>query len=345
MEFLTTRLENFLNVAWTVFISIGSTFSLTSLACAFLVSAGYVAWRRHSRGRAVKLRTVLAGMFPKRIWRGASMTADLWLFFLNAFVMGAIVGWAVLSFHFLGGWITDGLNAAFGPRAPTAMPEWMARALFTLVLFLAYEFGYWLEHWISHRVPFLWEFHKVHHSAEHLTPLTVWRMHPVNTVLFANVVGVVLAIAGSVAAWLLGGPLTEYAYSGTNVILIVFVHLYLHLQHSHIWISFTGWAGRIFMSPAHHQIHHSTNPLHFDRNMGSCLSLFDWLFGTLHVPARQPEKLSFGIEAEGDVNTITATLVTPFVDSGRQLAKLATGGSANQEPVPHPRSDAPLSST
>lgn len=315
----SAKLDNFLAVASNLFLSYGSTFSLTSLACALLVATGYIVWRRVRRGRAVKVRTVLAGLFPRKVWKSDSMTADLWLFFLNAFIMGAIFGWALLSFQAVGTGLSSALDAAFGPRAPTALPEWAARGLFTFVLFLAYEFAYWLDHWLSHRVPVLWEFHKVHHSAEHLTPLTVWRMHPVNTVVFSNITALVMSVAGSTAAWAMGGAFSEYAWSGTNVILVVFVHLYIHLQHSHVWISFQGWMGRTFMSPAHHQIHHSANPAHFDRNMGSCLCVFDWLFGTLHVPAKEKENLTFGIEADHDVNTITAGLVTPFVDAAKHL--------------------------
>ena len=56
---------------------------------------------------------------------------------------------------------------------------------------------------------------------------------------------------------------------------------YVHLQHSHMWIAFRGMLGRIFVSPAHHQVHHSDNPKHFDKNFGSCLALWDWMFGTL----------------------------------------------------------------
>ena len=47
------------------------------------------------------------------------------------------------------------------------------------ILFLAYELGYWLNHYLSHRIAFLWEFHKVHHSATVLTPLTNFRVHPI----------------------------------------------------------------------------------------------------------------------------------------------------------------------
>jgi sterol desaturase/sphingolipid hydroxylase (fatty acid hydroxylase superfamily) len=332
MDAISARFENLLAVLSNIFLSVGSSFSMTSLLCALIVATGYIVWRRRRRGRAVRARTVLAGLFPRKIWKSASMTADLWLFFLNAFVMGTIFGWALLSFHVVGTSIPPILDAAFGARDPIPLPDWAARALFTLILFLAYEFGYWLDHWLSHRVPVLWEFHKVHHSAQHLTPLTVWRMHPVNTVVFSNILALSMAVIGSTTAWAMGGAFSEYAYNGTNVILIVFVHLYVHLQHSHIWISFQGWLGRTFMSPAHHQIHHSNNPEHFDKNMGSCLCLFDWLFGTLHVPAKEPEKLTFGIDADHDVNTITAGLITPFVDAAKHV--LPQGRPAGGEAKP-----------
>ena len=67
---------------------------------------------------------------------------------------------------------------------------------------------------------------------------------------------------------------------------MVFIHAYVHLQHSHMWISFRGLLGRVFISPAHHQVHHSDNPKHFNTNYGSCLALWDWMFGTLYVPRR-----------------------------------------------------------
>ena len=45
-----------------------------------------------------------------------------------------------------------------------------------------------------HRVPALWEFHKVHHSAEVLTPLTEWRQHPLELMLFPVVIGAATAV-------------------------------------------------------------------------------------------------------------------------------------------------------
>jgi sterol desaturase/sphingolipid hydroxylase (fatty acid hydroxylase superfamily) len=101
--------------------------------------------------------------------------------------------------------------------------------------------------------------------------------------------------------------------SGNNIVLVLFIHLYVHLQHTHVWIAFRGLLGRLFVSPAHHQIHHSTNPVHFNKNLGSCLAVWDWLFGTLHVPAREREKLSFGVApVEHGAHTITGEFLVPF---------------------------------
>ncbi len=68
-----------------------------------------------------------------------------------------------------------------------------------------------------------------------------------------------------------------------------------HLRHSHLWITFQGVAGKLFQSPAHHQVHHSTDPRHFDKNLGFALAVWDWAFGTLHVPSRQREVSEYGV--------------------------------------------------
>lgn len=115
--------------------------------------------------------------------------------------------------------------------------------------------------------------------------------------------------------------------------LWLFVHAYLHLQHTPVWIAFTGLAGRVLMSPAHHQIHHSTNPAHFNTNLGSCLSLFDWAFGTLHAPRREPEALRFGVEGEGEApHGVKGLFVDPFLRlSGRRSSQAAVTANASRQ--------------
>jgi len=318
-----------------VFLSLGSGFSFTSLAAALVIAAAVIAWRRVRRNRPLRAGTILRGLFPSWLVRHASMHADIGYFAFNVFVYGLIFGWAVLSYKFYSGLVVDALTGTFGPMAPTSWPDLVARVTITLVLFLAYELGYWLDHYLSHRVPALWELHKVHHSANVLTPLTVFRIHPLDGLIFSNILAVSLGITNGVANYLFGKPVTFFSIDDTNIILVLFVHIYVHLQHTHLWIAFTGLAGRIFLSPAHHQIHHSNNPVHFDKNLGSCLAIWDWLFGTLHVPAKEPEPLTFGVKVgEADMHSFGELAIAPVQRAAAHVVQSMRGEAMSVAEAP-----------
>ncbi len=293
----------------TLLFSLGSHFSLSSLGVALIVAALYFAGQRLKRGRRLQPRTIWRALFPKRIAAHPSNQADIGYLFFNVFVFGVVFGWAVLTYQFVSNGIIAGLVALMGPVSPSALPAYVTRSVVTVMLFLAYELGYWFNHWLSHKVPLLWEFHKVHHSAQVLTPLTNFRVHPVYTWIFANILALSAAIANGLGNYLFGDTAYQYALSDTNIILVLFIHTYVHLQHSHMWISFRGLAGRIFVSPAHHQVHHSGDPKHFNKNFGSCLALWDWMFGTLYVPEKKREKLVFGFADRPDAHTVKGELV------------------------------------
>jgi sterol desaturase/sphingolipid hydroxylase (fatty acid hydroxylase superfamily) len=312
-----------------VFLSLGSGFSLTSLAAALVIAALVLTWRRWRRNRALRARTLWRGLFPGWLVRHASMHADIAYFCFNVFVYGLMFGWAALSYKFLSGVVADTLTATFGTVAPTSWPDLLARATITLALFLAYEFGYWVDHYLSHRVPALWELHKVHHTANVLTPLTVFRIHPLDGVIFSNILAVSLGLTNGVANYLFGKPVMFFSIDDSNIILVLFVHIYVHLQHTHLWIAFTGVAGRIFLSPAHHQIHHSNNPIHFDKNLGSCLAIWDWLFGTLYVPAKEPEPITFGVKVgEADMHSLSELYIAPVQRAAAHIAQSIRGEGA-----------------
>ena len=302
-----------------LFLSLGSHFSLSSLGAALFFSAAWFVWMRLRRGRRVRARTIWRALFPRRILTSRSNHADIGYLFFNVFVFGVVFGWAVLSYQFVSNGIISGLNAALGPVAPSTWSPYVTRSIITVMLFLAYELGYWFNHWLSHKVPLLWEFHKVHHTAEVLTPLTNFRVHPVYTWVFANILALSAAIANGLGNYMFGVTAYQYALSDTNIILVLFIHTYVHLQHSHMWISFRGALGRIFVSPAHHQVHHSADPKHFNKNFGSCLALWDWMFGTLYVPGQEREKLTFGFENHPDAHTVKGELVAPLINAARHI--------------------------
>ncbi len=313
----------FWNQLAKLLFSLGSHFSFTSLGAALVIATGYYAWKRVRRGRKIRFKTLVRAVFPKRIVLSPSNNADIGYLFFNVFVFGVVFGWAVLTYQTVSNGIIGALVAGFGRPVPSALPELASRSIITVMLFLAYELGYWFNHWLCHRVPVLWEFHKVHHSAEVLTPLTNFRVHPVYTWVFANILAFSAAVANGIANYMFGETAYQYALSDSNIILVFFIHLYVHLQHSHVWISFTGWFGRVLVSPAHHQVHHSTNPKHFNKNFGSCIALWDWMFGTLYVPGKERETLTFGVTPdEYPAHTITGELIAPFIRATRHVRKM-----------------------
>jgi sterol desaturase/sphingolipid hydroxylase (fatty acid hydroxylase superfamily) len=299
---------------WNVFFTPGGLFFISGLLSALTIAVIFLARKRITRGRRVRVRTIARALFPRWLLRSRSHATDVGYFFFAALIFSVIFGQAIVSFQLISNFTLSGMTAAFGAPTSTGMPEWVCRVVITIVLFLAYELGYWIDHYLMHRIPALWEFHKVHHSAEVLTPLTQFRLHPVDAVINGNILAVTIGLANGVANYAFGRTTVPFAITDTNLLFVFFVHAYLLLQHTHLWITFRGWAGKAFLSPAHHQIHHSTNPAHFNKNLGSTLAIFDWLFGTLHVPAKEGEKLTFGVEAEPghDHHSLLGSLVDPF---------------------------------
>jgi sterol desaturase/sphingolipid hydroxylase (fatty acid hydroxylase superfamily) len=189
----------------------------------------------------------------------------------------------------------------------------------TIAVVVLADIAFFVSHWVQHRVPVLWEFHKVHHSAETLTPFTVFRRHPVDVLVESLLSGVLLGALYGVSGWLSGGALDGYTILGVNVVLFLFLVLGFNLQHSHVWLSF-GPLDRVFVSPATHQIHHSTDPRHFGKNYGNVFALWDGLAGTLVRP-REFAPLQFGLGTDGDPRdrTLLGLYVGPIVRAVRRL--------------------------
>ncbi|MEI9991622.1 MAG: sterol desaturase family protein [Rhizomicrobium sp.] len=322
-----------------ILLAPGSTFSLMSLAAALAVALAFLRLRR-GRRKFPALRILARALFPRR-WRGASMRADLGFFLLNSFATAGLVGWGLISYAAVSRAAQASFDTAFGTAIPFHVPALLRDGAMTVALFLAYEFGYWLDHYLKHRVPLLWEFHRVHHTAETLSPLTTFRMHPVDSLIFADILALAIGLTDGAARHLLGAGAQQWGWSGTNAILLVFVFAIVHLQHSHIDMRFSGWLGRLVLSPGHHQIHHSTRPEHFNGNLGSCLAIWDWMFGTLVLPGTRGTPLRFGADVQGDryaPHTLAGGLALPFM---RALKLLAPRRLAPVPSTAHPDSSAP----
>jgi sterol desaturase/sphingolipid hydroxylase (fatty acid hydroxylase superfamily) len=306
---LSPGISYFFGQLGKAFLAPGSQVSLASLFIAILV----LAVRRYKKGRRLRLRLLVRALFPKRIVLSRSSFADLGYFYFNLFVFGLVLGWAVLSYDAITRAVVDLLAAVFGPVQPTSLPIFVSRTIITVMLFLAYEARLLAQ---SLFVP------------SDTVPLGIPQSSPLGDGIDAvdelsRPPGLHVHIlqysrrlyrAGERPRRLPARPeLPQYGLSETNIILVFFIYFYVHLQHTQLWISFTGWLGHLFMSPAHHQIHHSRNPAHFNKNLGSCLAVWDWIFGTLYIPSRHSEKLEFGVEPDHEhAHTIRGELIAPF---------------------------------
>jgi len=296
-----------------VLFGVGNSTSLPGLFVALCIVVTFSLAPR-SRPRPIPFAVLRRAILPRRIFKSSSGRADIALAVFNLFIFGVMFSWAIVSIST----ISSAVTLWLGPSEPLHWPKWAIVSVATISLYLSYELGYWVYHFLCHRVEFLWKFHAVHHSAESLSPLTNFRVHPVDTILFANVLalfngaisGVLMHAFGSAQALTIGG---------TNIFMLVAFLAIGTLQHSHFWMSFQGVWGRMFLSPAHHQLHHSVDPAHFNKNLGSTLAIWDWLFGTLAMPERRRQKLTFGVTGYERPHSLVGTVVTPFVGAATHL--------------------------
>jgi sterol desaturase/sphingolipid hydroxylase (fatty acid hydroxylase superfamily) len=180
------------------------------------------------------------------------------------------------------------------------------------------DFARFLSHLLRHRVGFLWELHKVHHSATTLSPMTGGRVHPFEIlVIYGLTLVFQLVAAFGLAA--LGFHLTsgfvfyESIYAAYSV-----TH---HFRHSHFPISYGPAVEKIFVSPLMHQYHHSNDPNHLNKNFGFVFSFWDILFQSyLPTDRRKETNFCMGLGKEGlKYNSLQSLLFLPIFQTYNSL--------------------------
>ena len=203
-------------------------------------------------------------------------------------------------------------------EAPSlAWPAWLVTATFSITLFIAWDASRWVTHWLMHRVPALWAFHQVHHSAQVLTPLTFHRIHPVESLLY-QLRG--LVVTGSLTAaffFVFREAAVDWQLLGVPAIGLVLNVLFGNFRHSHVWLRYPAALERWFLSPAQHQVHHSAERRHFDSNYGTWLAVWDRLAGSLVITDTPPER--FGLDERNHGDDLLSAWLGPF----RALVPLA----------------------
>lgn len=281
---------------------------LSALALAY-----FVYWRMSLKGG------FLAYIFQREIWLSRSAFVDYGLIFFNAFFKVFLIGPYLVFGFYLSFQIEEWLPILFGyPSASlsaTATIVW-----YTITLTVFNDLGTFLIHYLMHHIPQLWEFHKVHHSATVLNPVTQYRIHPVELILNNVVATFVLGSVTGLFRYLSAHPISELTFIGVNVFSFAFLFFGANLRHSHVPMRYFNWLEYIVISPFQHQIHHSNRKEHFDRNLGSKFALWDWMFGSL-VRSEDVDSVEFGIgnDEDKDFDSLWKSLSNPFVKLWRHF--------------------------
>ena len=202
------------------------------------------------------------------------------------------------------------MESLFGYQAKIVVDhQWLVLG-YTLALFLLSDLSRYCLHRLMHGVPFLWAFHKVHHSAEVLTPVTFYRVHPVENILFGLRYALVAGLLTGVFIYLFGANLALMDVIGVNVFVFVFHILGDNLRHSPVHFRYFNAVERWFVSPAQHQYHHTVQGA--TANYGGVLAIWDRLFGSLRLSGPL-DHYHYGLGAEGEVfRSVRQLLFQPF---------------------------------
>lgn len=222
-------------------------------------------------------------IFP---WRSgqAPFRQDFWLdgfyMFFNFFLF-SLIGYNALSnvavdlFEDWLGWL--GINNLVALQ----VQSWPAWAQYILLFVLA-DFIQWNIHRLLHRVPWLWEFHKVHHSVQQMGFAAHLRYHWMETLVYKSIQYIPLAMIG-------------FGLSDFFIVHIIAVAIG-HLNHSNLRITW-GPLRYLLNSPVMHIWHHAKEipSGQYGVNYGLSLSVWDYLFKTAWVP-RDGKDIELGFE-------------------------------------------------
>ncbi len=284
----------------------------------YLLTSSILAYYVYKKSR-VKT-SFIKYLFPKKIWVSKSAFVDYSLFCFNSLIKIVFIGPYIIVGFYIAFYTNEWLLGLFGfPSYSLGVMQTII--LYTISLTIISDFATYIIHLLMHKVPFLWEFHKIHHSATSLNPITQYRIHPIELVINNTKSILVFGLVTGLFDYLSSHSVDKMLFLGANVFHFVFLLFGANLRHSHVKLKYPKYLEFIFISPFQHQIHHSSNPVHFNKNMGSKFAIWDWLFGTL-VLSKNIKRLRFGIGDENsNYNSLYKSIVTPLMNIYYSLVK------------------------
>lgn len=169
--------------------------------------------------------------------------------------------------------------------------------------FLALDLAVYTQHYLFHRLAFLWPFHAMHHSDEDLDVSSGIRFHPIEIII-----SMLFKCAVIIA---LGAPITlimifEIALNSSSL----FTHTNVKLPEK--WDNILR---KLIVTPDMHRVHHSIEFKEQNSNFGFCFSFWDKIFKTYRAQPTLPhDHLPLGLKKyqKGEYQSLAALLKQPF---------------------------------
>jgi sterol desaturase/sphingolipid hydroxylase (fatty acid hydroxylase superfamily) len=292
-----------------------ATVSLTILGIGLSAVGCVIAFRQRGGGSVFDF---IRYVFPLKLLNQRSCYQDVGFILLKQLVRPWVAAAFLLFTSAKCAVMTYGvLVLAFGPRVQAAMPIGLFAGLLIAAVLIQDGLRF-SAHYLVHRISILWDVHKVHHSAEFLTPLTNHRVHLIEELIQQAATGLSVGPLLAIAAFLTATSVSTTTLLGFDAYMLIDTLSFGMLRHSHIGLSF-GRLEHYLMSPRQHHLHHSIDPRHLDKNFGFLLSCWDRIAGTICY-SNPKENLSFGISPEeaGDYNSVLKLHLMPYVKMYRR---------------------------
>jgi len=287
----------------------------------FIAGAGITYLRTDVGLEKRSLRGFVAYCLPREIVLHPSARLDYALVVVQK-IVNPLVLWPFLALASFAGHAAMGFAGRFFGPLP-GLEHWAWGLLCTVfaVLIVADFWTFWL-HRLQHRVWWLWEFHKVHHSAEVLAlGVTGRRHHPIDEVAFKVIAGTVFPgfVFGAFAC-VAGANIAEVTILGIDLMMIAKIMTFYKLRESHIPMRFSPMVERIIVSPAQHQVHHSIEPRHYDKNFASIFAFWDVLYGSW-VPSGEKAPSAYGLAGgeSAEYRSLWRLYTRPFAQIAARL--------------------------
>jgi sterol desaturase/sphingolipid hydroxylase (fatty acid hydroxylase superfamily) len=264
---------------------------------------------------------LLEYVLPKAIYTHKSARVDIWLYLLDR---GMMPIWFLLFLASVAPFVertaVGALQSLFG-ASPEVTPTVAWRLVYGLVTILIADMIFYWTHYMMHKTQIGWAIHKVHHSAQVLTPLTRPREHFIAGPVWALGPAIGLSLSGGIFAWVFGGDITRITILNVGIFSFLYA-LNGNFRHYHISFRYPHWLEYWLQSPGMHHTHHSYLEKHWDSNLGLVTSIWDRLMGTIYIADRY-EETPWGLapKDQAEYTTLSDNLVTPFREIIRILRK------------------------